>query len=409
MSRRVSEGAPEPLGVTLDAAGANIAVYSAHAEAIDLCLFDDAGEIEIERLRLPARTGDIFHAHVEGVREDRRYGLRAHGPYAPQRGHRFNAAKLLVDPYALAIDRAFALHPSMFDHRTDSAPFVPKGVVTRPRAADASARPKRRWDETIIYELHVRGFTKRLKGVPEPLRGTFAGLAHEAAIDHLAKLGVTAVEIMPAAAWVDERHLAASGLANYWGYNPIAMMAPDPRLAPGGWAEVTAAVAALHAAGLEVVVDAVFNHTGEGDEFGPILSLRGLDNAAYYRLQPDDPRRYRNDAGCGNILALDRPHVVRYVMDALRAWATYAGVDGFRFDLATTLARREGGFDADAPLLAAISQDPLLRDLKLIAEPWDIGPGGYRLGGFPAAWGEWNDRFRDAARRFWRGDDVGVG
>ncbi len=417
MSRRVSEGAPEPLGVTLDATGANVAVYSAHAEAIDLCLFDAAGEVETERLRLSARTGDVFHARIEGLGEGRRYGLRAHGPYDPQRGHRFNASKLLVDPYALAIDRPFALHFSMFGFarddlsldRTDSAPFVPKGVVTRPQSADLTSRPRTPFDETIIYELHVRGFTKLLGGVPAPLRGTFAGLAHAAAVDHLVRLGATTVEIMPSAAWVDERHLSAAGLANYWGYNPIAMMAPDPRLAPGGWWDVRAAVAALHAAGLEVIVDVVFNHTGEGDALGPTLSLRGLDNAAYYRLQPNDPRHYANDSGCGNVLALDRPHVVRYVMDSLRAWAAYAGVDGFRFDLATTLARRDNGFDAAAPLLAAISQDPVLRDLKLIAEPWDLGPGGYRLGNFPSAWGEWNDRFRVAARRFWRGDDIGVG
>ncbi len=395
-------------------------MFSAHAEAIELCLFDETGAREIERISLASRSGDVFHAHVGGLREGARYGLRAHGPFDPARGHRFNPSKLLVDPHALALDRPFSLHPSMFAYapddpaldlsfdRTDSAPFTPKAILTRPARADAASRPKRPWDETIIYELHVRGFTKRHPGVPEPLRGTFAGLAHDASIAHLTRLGVTTIEIMPCAAWIDERHLMKLGLSNYWGYNPIAMMAPDPRLAPGGWDEVRGAVARLHEAGLEVLVDVVLNHTGEGDALGPTVCLRGLDNASYYRLSRDDPRHYVNDAGCGNILACDRAPVVRYALDALRAWAIYGGVDGFRFDLATTLARRPDGFDANAPLLAAILQDPALRELKLIAEPWDIGPGGYRLGKFPHAFGEWNDRYRDCVRRFWRGDDIGV-
>ena len=259
--------------------------------------------------------------------------------------------------------------------RGDSAPFTPKGVATRPSRADMSSRPRHAWEDTILYELHVKGFTKSHPDVPEALRGTFRGLACEAAITHLTRLGVTAVELMPCAAWIDERHLTRLGLSNYWGYNPIALMAPDPRLAPGGWDEVREAVAALHRAGIEVIVDVVFNHTGEGDEFGPTLSLRGLDNAAYYRLRSDAPRHYVNDAGCGNILAMDRAPVARLALDALRAWAEFGGVDGFRFDLATTLARRTEGFDAQAPFLVALLQDPVLRELKLIAEPWDIGPG----------------------------------
>ena len=293
--------------------------------------------------------------------------------------------------------------------RSDSAPFTPKGVATRPSRADTSSRPRHAWEDTILYELHVKGFTKSHPDVPEALRGTFKGLAHEAAIAHLTRLGVTAVELMPCAAWIDERHLTGLGLSNYWGYNPIALMAPDPRLAPGGWEEVREAVAALHRAGIEVIVDVVFNHTGEGDELGPTLSLRGLDNATYYRLRSDAPRHYVNDAGCGNILAMDRAPVLRLALDALRAWAEFGGVDGFRFDLATTLARRTEGFDAQAPFLAALLQDPVLRELKLIAEPWDIGPGGYQLGKFPGPFAEWNDRFRDCIRRFWRGDDIGVG
>ncbi|RTL85105.1 MAG: glycogen debranching enzyme GlgX [Hyphomicrobiales bacterium] len=407
---RITDGAPEPLGATLDDTGANIAVFSSHAETIELCLFD-AQDKESARLRLPARTGDVFHGHVAGLREGQRYGFRAYGPDAPQEGHRFNGAKLLVDPYALALDSALALHQSQFAFgetaADDSAPFVAKGVMTRPPLA-AQKRPRRAWRETILYEMHVKGFTAAHPDVPTHLRGTFAGLAHEASIAHLQQLGVTTIELLPCAAWIDERHLPPLGLTNYWGYNPIAFMAPDPRLAPGGWEDVRAAVAALHDAGLEVILDVVFNHTGESDAYGPTLSLRGLDNAAYYRLA-DDRSHYVNDAGCGNILAFERAPVVRLAMDALRAWAMYGGVDGFRFDLATTVARGRAGFDPDSPFLTALRQDPLLRDLKLIAEPWDLGPGGYRLGQFPAPFVEWNDRYRDAVRRFWRGDAVGVG
>ena len=316
--RRITQGAPEPLGLTLTPEGANIAVFSAHAHAIDLCLFDASGVAEVERVRLCNRTGDVFHAHIEGVQAGHRYGLRAHGAYEPERGHRFNASKLLVDPYALQLDRPFSLHASMFAYLAedgaadlsfsadDSAAFTPKSVAMRPMRADASLRPSYSWEDTILYELHVKGFTKTHPDVPLALRGTFKGLAHESSIAHLTRLGVTAVELMPCAAFVDERHLVRLGLTNYWGYSPIAMMAPDPRLAPGGWDEVREAVAALHRAGLEVIVNVVFNHTGEGDELGPTLSLRGLDNASYYRLRPDAPRYYVNDSGCGNILAMDR-------------------------------------------------------------------------------------------------------
>lgn len=403
---RVTTGAPEPLGVTLDETGGNVAVFSAHAKELFLCLFGDDNQ-EIERIRL-TRKGDVFCAHVTGLTEGQRYGFRAYGPDAP--GHRFNGAKLLVDPYALALDRALKLHPSQFafgdSADADSAPFTAKSVMTCVAAAPPG-RPRTAWRDTVLYELHVKGFTATHPGIPRDLRGTFGGLAHEAAILHLKKMGVTTIELLPCAAWIDERHLPPLGLSNYWGYNPIAMMAPDPRLAPGGWHDVRDAVAALHAAGLEVILDVVFNHSGESDEFGPTLSFRGLDNATYYRLA-EDPARYVNDAGCGNTLALDRAPVVRLAMDALRTWAVYGGVDGFRFDLATTLARGANGFNPDAPFLTALMQDPLLRELKLIAEPWDLGPGGYHLGQFPTPVAEWNDRYRDAARRFWRGDPVGV-
>ena len=429
--RAVGAGTAEPLGVHADAAGVNVAVFSAHAEAIVFCLFD-AEDSEVARIPLPARTGDVFHGHISGVAVGARYGLRAFGQWDPRRGHRFNPAKLLLDPFAAAIDRGFRLDPTLFDvdapNPTDSAAAMPKALVV----ADETVVPARApfaWDGQVIYELHVRGFTMRHPGIPSALRGRFAALAHPASIEHLQRLGVTAVELMPSAAWIDERHLPPLGLSNYWGYNPVALLAPDPRLAPGGWAEVRSAIGALQAAGITVLLDVVLNHLGESDHLGPTLSLRGLDNASYYRLRPDDPSRYVDDTGCGNTLALDRPPVLRLAMAALRGWVRRAGVDGFRFDLATTLARCTawpgsfgsgpvgsgllgsglgssdiGGFDPAAPLLTAIGQDPLLRDRALIAEPWDVGPGGYRLGEFPASWGEWNDRYRDTVRRFWRGD-----
>ena len=409
----IDSGSPEPLGVTPVGSGVNVAVFSANATAIEFCLFD--GDSETRRIRLSERIGDVFHGFVPDIPEGARYGLRAHGPYAPNEGHRFNSSKLLIDPYARAIDRPFKLHASMFSdpggagfNADDSAAAMPKGIVAADRSQAARPSPVP-WDRTVLYELHVRGFTMRRDAIPEPLRGTFAGLAHSASIDHLTKLGVTSVEIMPAAAWIEERHLSALGLTNYWGYNPVAFMVPDPRLSPGGWDEVRAAVDALAAAGIETIVDVVLNHTGEGDALGPTVSLRGLDNASYYRLQPGNPAAYVDDAGCGNVLALDRPPVVRLAMDALRAWVELGGVHGFRFDLATTLGRRAMGFDPTAPLLTAIAQDPALRQLKLIAEPWDVGLGGYRIGQFPPAWGEWNDRYRDDVRQFWRGDATELG
>ncbi|MCX5495970.1 glycogen debranching protein GlgX [Kaistia dalseonensis] len=412
MQDGVGIGAPGPLGVTPDNAGVNVAVHSAHAEAIHLCLFDENGAEETRRIRLPVRTGDVFHGHIAGVQPGMRYGLRAEGPWRPEDGHRFNPAKLLVDPYALALDRPFTLDHALFDARrlgqpfdaVDSAPFVPKAIVTAPAPIAARLARPITWRRQVIYELHVRGFTKLNPDIPEALRGTFAGLAHPAAIAHLKALGITMVELLPVAAWLDERHLPPLGLNNYWGYNPIAYCAPDPRLAPGGLAEIRDCVAALHEADIAVILDVVFNHSGESDELGPTVSMRGLDNASYYRLWPDDRRYYTNEAGCGNVLAVDRPAVLRLVMDALRIWVERTGIDGFRFDLATTLARRADGFDPAAPFLAAMEQDPLLRDLILIAEPWDVGMGGYQLGRFPPGWGEWNDRYRDTMRRFFRGD-----
>ncbi|MGH7066436.1 MAG: glycogen debranching protein GlgX [Acetobacteraceae bacterium] len=401
----LSEGTPEPLGLTLDESGANIAVAADHATSVALCLFDAEGRHERERIWLPARTGGVFHGHVGGVAAGARYGLRAEGAYDPPGGDRFDPTKLLIDPYATALDRPFRLDDTMLQPGADTAGPMPKAIATAITDVTVADRPGIAWANTVIYELHVRGFTRTHPGIPEAIRGTFAALGHPAVTAHLSGLGVTAVEAMPSAAWIDETHLGPLGLTDYWGYNPVALMAPDPRLAPGGFAEIRAAVAALHAAGIELILDVVLNHTGEGDELGPTLSLRGLDNHGYYRLLPEDAARYVNDSGCGNTLALNRPAPLRLAMDALRRWALATGLDGFRFDLATVLGRRDDGYDAAAPLLQAIGQDPVLRDLKLIAEPWDVGPGGYQLGRFPPLWGEWNDRFRDAVRGFWRGDE----
>ncbi|HZF75624.1 MAG TPA: glycogen debranching protein GlgX, partial [Acetobacteraceae bacterium] len=401
----------EPLGVVPQGNGVHAAIPAPGAAAVTLCLFD-AADREVARHRLPHRTGEVHHGDVPGVAPGMRYGLRVEGPRDLAQGHRFNPAKLLIDPWARALDRVPRLHGSLFDTGSapdadDSGPHAPKGIVAAP-LPPLPPRPRRTGPE-VIYELHVRGFTKLCPDMPEAIRGTFAGLAHPAAIAHLRALGVTLVELLPCAAWIDERHLPPLGLTNYWGYNPVAFCAPDPRLAPGGMAEVRAAVTALQAAGIGVILDVVLNHTGEGDHLGPTLSLKGLGNAHWYRLRPHDPARYVDDAGCGNTPALDRPWPMRLAMDALRVWAEEAGMDGFRLDLAPTLGRRDTGFDPAAPLLLAMRQDPALRERLIIAEPWDIGPDGYQLGRFAPGWGEWNDRFRDTVRRFWRGDAGMVG
>jgi glycogen operon protein len=397
----MDDGAAEPLGVHLTQGGATIAIPAPGADAVDLCVFDAADEREVARWRLPGRTGDVFHGTMSGLAEGTHYGLRAHGPAAL----RFDPAKLLLDPWARAIDRPFGTHPSLFEHGADSADAMPKAVLTAP--LPPAPPPPPCMGARVIYELHVRGFTRTHPDIPEAIRGTFAGLAHPAAIAHLTRLGVTHVELMPAWAWADERQLAPIGLTNYWGYNPVGWLAPEPRLAPGGMAEVRAAVAALAAAGIGVILDVVLNHSGEGDAHGPTLSLRGLGDAAWYRN--DAEGRYVNDTGCGHGLALDRPWPLRLAMDAIRHWVGQAGLAGLRLDLATTLGRRADGFDPDAPLLQAMRQDPLLRDRWIIAEPWDVGHHGHRLGAFAPGWGEWNDRFRDGIRRFWRGDAGSLG
>jgi isoamylase len=413
-------GLPYPLGASFDGSGVNFALYSENAERVELCLFDRGGEREIERILLPDHTDFVWHRYVEDLQPGQIYGYRVSGPYEPAKGHRFNPHKLLLDPYARMVtggliwdDAVFGYdrrHPEKdlsFDAR-DSAPFVPKARVTADDFDWAADRPPRTaWTDTVIYEANVRGLTKLREDVPAPLRGTYGALAHPPMIAHLRDLGITAVELLPIQSFVDELPLVGRGLVNYWGYNPIAMFAPAARYAlEDPVVEFKAMVKALHAVDIEVILDVVFNHTGEGDRFGPTLSFRGIDNASYYWLDRDTPQRYVNFTGCGNSFGLHRVAGLRLAMDALRYFVQEMHVDGFRFDLATTLARDgNGGFDPNARFLEAVRQDAVLTPVKLIAEPWDLGEGGYRLGNFPPGWAEWNDRYRDTVRRFWRGDD----
>ncbi|MFF9508939.1 glycogen debranching protein GlgX [Streptomyces sp. NPDC014724] len=419
-------GAPTPLGARFrvgpdGVAGTNFALWAGGAEAVELCLFDEEGNET--RLALTELTHEIRHGFVPGVRPGRRYGYRVHGRWDPWTGARWNAAKLLLDPYARAVDGSFTLPAEVYGHvrdwphqqvadtvrdERDSAPYVPKGVVVHDDDDWAEdRRPKTPWADSVIYELHVRGFTMLHPEIPEELRGTYAGLAHPAALDHLLRLGVTAVELLPVHQFAHEDHLLRRGLHNYWGYNSIGYFAPHADYSASGTAgqqvgEFKRMVRALHDAGIEVILDVVYNHTAEASELGPMLSLRGIDNRGYYRLQPD-ARRYADYTGCGNTLHVVQPHVLRLITDSLRYWVTEMGVDGFRFDLAAALARSMHDVDMLSPFLAVIAQDPVLRRVKLIAEPWDVGNGGYQVGAFPPLWTEWNDHYRDAVRDFWRG------
>ena len=413
----VSAGRPWPLGATYDGDGVNFAVFSAHAEKVELCLFSPDGRKELARIALPERDGDIWHVHVGGLVPGALYGYRVHGPYAPEQGHRFNPHKLLIDPYARGLEGRLKWSDALMGYKPgspradlsydtrDSAFAVPKSVVVDATFQWGDDRlPRTPLSDTVIAEAHVRGLTMRNPGVEKGLRGTFLGLASDAVIDHFLKLGVTAVELLPVQAIADERFLLAKGLRNYWGYQTIGFFTPEPRyLAKGQLWEFQSMVRRFHSAGLEVILDVVYNHTGEGDEFGPTLSFRGFDNASYYRLT-NGGRHYINDTGTGNTLNLTHPMVLRMVMDSLRFWVEVCHVDGFRFDLATVLGREAHGFDPSGGFFDAIRQDPVLNRVKLIAEPWDIGPGGYQLGAYPHPFLEWNDRFRDGVRRFWRGD-----
>jgi len=413
---RLGAGTPD-LGARWDGRGIGFALFSRHAEKVELCLFSADGAREERRISLPERTGDVWHVHVADLEPGQVYGYRVYGPYQPARGHRFNHHKLLLDPYAAELVGQLTYDEAVFGYRDDpfgadafddrdSAPFVPKArvVAVLPPVEDFK-RPGLKWSETVVYEAHVRGHTMQHPAVPESLRGTFAGLATPEVIEHLVALGVTAIELMPVQAFVSELPLVRRGHVNYWGYNSLAWFAPHaPYLAGNVGREIRDTVDALHKAGLEVILDVVFNHTAEGDETGPTLSLRGLDNAVYYRPDAHDPARYANHSGCGNSVNAAEPAVAALIVDALRHWAQQFGVDGFRLDLAASLSRAaDGAYAADTAAIAAISRDPLLSRLKLIAEPWDLGPGGHVTGKFPAGWVEWNDRFRDTARRFWTG------
>jgi isoamylase len=420
---RITEGLPHPLGATWDGLGVNFALFSANATKVELCLFNAAGTRELERIELPEFTDEVWHGYLRDVRPGTIYAYRVHGPYEPDAGHRFNPNKLLLDPYAKGHVGRLSWRPEIFGYtigvkdddlsfdKRDSARFVPKCRVIDPAFTwTRDRRPATSWERTVIYEAHVKGLTKLHPLVPEDVRGTYAGLARREVLNHLKGLGITAVELLPIHAFVDDGYLLEKGLTNYWGYNSIGFFAPEPRyFATGDAHEFKQMVAHLHEAGLEVILDVVYNHTAEGNERGPTLSFKGIDNSSYYRLLPDAKRRYINDTGTGNTVNLSHPRVLQMVTDSLRYWATEMHIDGFRFDLATILGREPHGFDEGGGFLDSCRQDPVLTSVKLIAEPWDLGPGGYRVGEFPPGWAEWNDRFRDTVRSYWRGDDGKVG
>jgi len=395
------------LGAIIGKTGADFRLWSHHAELVELCLFDNSGETELARLSMTRGEGDVHHVFVEGLKEGARYGFRIHGPYDPAGGHWYDPSKLLVDPYATELDRPFVYDVRLGQFGIDTAALMPKAILK----AHKLLKPMMPLGERtgFIYEVNVKALTMLHPDVPEAQRGTLSALAHPAILAHLRRMGVDMVELMPITAWIDERHLPPLGLTNSWGYNPAAMMALDPRLVPGGVKELRETVAALHAEGIGVILDLVFNHTGESDVHGTTLSLRGIDNRSLFRHVADDPGTLVNDTGCGNTLACDHPFIRQLIVDTLRHFVLSAGIDGFRFDLAPIMGRHWDGFHQDAPTLQAILEDEVLEDRILIAEPWDIGPGGYQLGRFPPAFLEWNDRARDTFRRHWRGDDGTTG
>jgi glycogen operon protein len=415
---RIEPGWPTPLGATWDGSGTNFSLFSANAERVEVCLFEPTGRRETHRIALPERTHDIWHGYLPEVRPGQAYGYRVYGPYEPDAGHRFNPNKLLIDPYARALRGELRWHDSMFGYRLgstredlsfdrrDSGPAMPKCVVVDEAVTWGShVAPRVPWTETIIYEAHVKGMTAMHPDVPEHLRGTFAGLADPEVIEHLVKLGVTTLELMPIHYFVDDRILLSKGLRNYWGYNTLNFFAPAARyISPGAkHHEFKYLVRRLHEAGIEVILDVVYNHTAEGNQLGPTLSFRGIDNVSYYMLA-EHKRYYHDTTGTGNTVNVAHPRVMQMVMDSLRYWVEVCRVDGFRFDLAPSLAREGKGYDRSAAFLDAVLQDPVLNRVKLIAEPWDLGADGYQVGNFPAGWAEWNGRYRDDVRSFWRGD-----
>ena len=414
---KLSGGTPYPLGATFDGRGTNFALFSANATKVELCLFDSAGRQETGRIALPERTDDVWHGYFPEVAPGQLYGYRVHGPYEPEAGHRFNPNKLLMDPYSKDLGGHFTWTDAHFGYRAgskqqdltydrrDNARHMYKSVVVDDAHSwGKGSRPQIAWENTFIYEAHVKGLTQTFTGVPAGLRGTYGALSSPAVIAHLQRLGVTAVELLPVHAFLDDRHLVDRGLRNYWGYNTLNFFTPEKRYAAGNSINAfRSTVAALHDAGIEVILDVVYNHTCEGNQLGPTFCYRGIDNASYYWLHPDNARYYDDFTGTGNSLKVAHPRVLQMVMDSLRRWVEIYHVDGFRFDLASTLGR-EPAFDANAPFFAAVSQDPVLSRVKLIAEPWDIGLGGYQVGGFPTGWSEWNDVYRNTMRRYWRGD-----
>ncbi|MFT8244366.1 glycogen debranching protein GlgX [Roseomonas sp. BN140053] len=418
---RLDPGRPYPLGAHWDGLGVNFAVFSAHAERIDLCVFNASGRKEIARLPLPECTDEVWHGFLPEAGPGLVYGLRAHGPYEPRRGHRFNPNKLLLDPYARQLVGQVAWSDALYGHRPgagrgdlsfdrrDSAAAMPKAVVVHDAFEWGDDRPPAvPWTDTVIYEAHLRGLTMLRGDLPDAARGTFAGLGDPRVIDHIRRLGVTAVELLPVHAFLQDRFLLEKDLRNYWGYSTLGFFAPEPAyLSTGTLAEAKGTIRRLHAAGIEVILDVVYNHTCEGDETGPTLSWRGLDNASYYKLLPGEERFHINDTGCGNTVDLAHPRVLQMVTDSLRYWVEHFHVDGFRFDLCPILGREAQGFDPGAGFFDALRQDPVLSRVKMIAEPWDIGPGGYQLGNHPPGFAEWNDRFRDGVRSYWRGDAGG--
>jgi isoamylase len=416
---RIWEGNSAQQGATWDGLGVNFTLFSTNATKVELCLFDQTGTHELQRIELPEYTDEVWHGYLPDAGPGTVYGYRVHGPYEPEKGYRFNPNKLVLDPYAKAHIGQLKWGPELFGYTLgaqgddltfdprDSAPLMPKCVVVDPAFTWArDRRPAIPWERTIIYELHVKGFTKRNSTVPENLRGSFAGLARREIIDYFKSLGVTSVELLPIHSFVNDSVLIDRGLTNYWGYNTLGFFAADPRyFATGAITEFKQMVAHFHDAGLEVILDVVYNHTAEGNERGPTLSFRGIDNSSYYRLLPDKPRFYINDTGTGNTMNLSHPRVLQMVNDSLRYWITEMHVDGFRFDLGTILGREAAGFDQGGGFLDSCRQDPTLSQVKLIAEPWDLGPGGYQVGSFPPGWAEWNDRYRDTVRSFWKGDE----
>jgi isoamylase len=421
---KLRPGAPYPLGATWDGSGVNFSIFSENATKVELCLFDGPdGTHERQRIVLPEQTDQVWHVYLSGIRLGQLYGYRVYGPYEPDAGHRFNPAKLLIDPYTKAISGTIRWSDAIFGYRIgdsaedlsrddrDSAQGIPKCVVVDPAFTWGNDRPPRTpWHKTLIYELHPKGFTARHPDVPEALRGTYAGLASAAAIDYLTQLGVTAVELMPVHHFVCDKHLADRGLTNYWGYSSIGFFAPDVRYSSSGGlggqvTEFKAMVKTLHDAGIEVILDVVYNHTAEGNHLGPTLCLRGIDNAAYYRLDVAHPRYYIDYTGCGNTLNMTHPRTLQLIMDSLRYWVLDMHVDGFRFDLAAALARELHAVDRLGAFFDIIHQDPVLSQVKLIAEPWDLGEGGYQVGNFPVLWAEWNGKYRDSVRRYWKGDE----